>query len=84
MIIPSWLTESLVPLTAGIVVSLFDKYILNNPAIEGCCNAETEEQDDDSIKTAKSDMSEALSRSSAATAATIPPAHPTHYHHVHS
>ena len=83
MIIPSWLTESLVPLTAGIVVSLFNKYILNNPAIEGCCNAETEEQDNDSINTAKSDVSEALSRSSAITAATIPPAHPVHYHHSH-
>ena len=84
MIVPSWLTESLVPLTAGIVLSLFSKYILNNPSVEGCCTVETDEQDDDSINTAKSDMSEALSRTSAATAATIPPVHPVHYHHIHS
>ena len=83
MIIPSQITDSFVPIAAGIVVSLVNKYILNNPSIGHCCHPETEEEDDESETSNKTEMSDALSRASAITTSTLTPPHPIHYHHTH-
>ena len=77
------MTEFVVPVVAGIVVSLINKYILNNQALETCCVAEAEEVEHASNVSDKSDMSEAGSRASALTPTLTPP-HPIHYRHTHS
>ena len=76
------MTEYIVPVVAGIVVSLINKYLLNNPALETCCVAEKEEAEHASSVSDKSDMSEAGSRASALTPTLTPP-HAIHYHHTH-
>jgi len=78
------MTEFVVPVVAGIVVSLINKYLLNNHAVETCCAPETEEAEHASNASDKSDMSEALSRASALTSSTLTPPRPVHYHHTHS
>ena len=84
MIIPSQITDSFVPIAAGIIVSLVNKYILNNSRLDACCQAETEEEaDSESDDTTKIEMSDALSRASAITTSTLTPPHPIHYHHIH-
>ena len=74
------MTEYVVPVVAGIVVSLINKYILNNRALETCCEPETEEAEHASNVSHRSDMSEALSRAAALTCSTLAPPHPVHYH----
>lgn len=81
--IPDFITESLVPIAAGLFVSLVNKFILNNPNLETCFRTETEEIESDSDDTTKTNMSEALSRSSAITASTMPPPHIIHTPHYH-
>ena len=82
MIIPSQVTDSFVPIAAGLIVSLFNKYVLSNPRFDACCQAATEEEaDNESDVTNKTDESEALSRASVITTSTLPPPHPVHYHH---
>ena len=84
MIIPSQITDSFVPIAAGIVVSLVNKYILSNPSIDAYCRTATEEEPDcESEDTSTSEMSDALSRASAITTSTWTPPHPIHYHHNH-
>ena len=78
------MTEYVVPVVAGIVVSLINKYILNNLALETCCEPETEEAEHASNVSDRRDVSEALSRASAITGSTLTPPHPVHYHHTHS
>ena len=53
------MTEYVVPVVAGIVVSLINKYILNNQALETCCVPEAEEAEHASNVSDGSDMSEA-------------------------
>ena len=83
MIIPQQVTDSFVPIAAGLIVSLFNKYILNSPRLDGCCQVETEEVDSESDKSGVTEMSDALSRASAITTSTLTPPHPIHYHHIH-
>ena len=78
------MTEYVVPVVAGIVVSLINKYILNDRALETCCEPETEEVVHASNVSDNSDMSDALSRASALTSSTLMPPRPVHYHHTHS
>ena len=77
------MTEYVVPVVAGIVVSLINKYLLNNHAVETCCAPETEEAERASNVSDRSDVSEACSRASALTPTLTPP-HTMHYHHTHS
>ena len=77
------MTEYVVPVVAGIVVSLINKYTLNNRALETCCEPETEEAERASNVSDKSDTSDALSRASALTSSTLTPPHPVHYRHTH-
>ena len=84
MTIPQQVTDSFVPIAAGLIVSLFNKYVLNNPRLDCCCQVEAEEVDSESDKSANTEMSDALSRASAITTSTLTPPHPIHYyHHVH-
>ena len=85
MIIPSQIMDSFGPITAGIIVSLINKYILNNEKLNTCCKTvEPEELDSESESndTTKTELSDSLSRASALTA-TILPSHPIHYHHYY-
>ena len=77
------MTEYVVPVVAGIVVSLINKYLLNNQAVETCCAPETEEAEHASNVSDRSDVSEALSRASAITGSTLTPPHPIHYRHTY-
>ena len=78
------MAEYVVPVVAGIVVGLIDKYILNNRALETCCEPETEEAERASNVSDSSDVSDALSRASALTSSTLTPPHPVRHHHTHS
>ena len=80
----AYVTEFVVPVVAGIVVSLINKHISNNPALETCCVPEAEEAEHASNVSDNSDMSDALSRASVLTSSTLTPPHPVHYHHTHS
>ena len=80
--IPQQLTDSFVPICAGLFVSLVNKYILSNPKLDACCTAvEPEEVESESDDTTKTEMSDALSKSSGTTAATQPIPHPIHTGH---
>ena len=82
--LPPQITDSFVPLCAGLFVSLVNKYILNTPKIDACCSTvETPEVDTDSDDSAESKLSETLSKASGATTATLPPPHPMHTHHAY-
>ncbi len=80
--LPSQITESFVPITAGIIVSLINKYIINGT----CCeSAEPEEVDTESESddTTKTNLTDSVSRTSAITTASLP-SHPIHTpHHVY-
>ena len=69
--LPPQITESFVPITAGIVVSLINKYIINGV----CCQAsEPEEVDTESESgdTMKTELTDNASRTSAITTASLP------------
>ena len=80
------ITESFVPITAGIVVSLINKYIING----ACCEpAAPEEVDSESERddTTKTELTYNISRTSAITTASLP-SHPIHtprhvYYYMH-
>ena len=82
MITPSQITESFVPITAGIIVSLINKYIING----ACCEpAAVEEVDSESESddTTKTELTDSISRTSAITTASLP-SHPMHApHHIY-
>ena len=85
MIIPSQITDSTGPLTAGLIISLINKYILNNPKLDTCCKSvepEKVDSESESDETTKTEMSASLSRTSAITTATLP-SHPIHMHHYY-
>ncbi len=84
--LPPQTTESFVPIGAGLFVSLVIKYILSNPKLDSCCKiVEPEEADsdcdnDDTVKTVSSDN---LSKASGNTTATLPVPHPIHTHYYY-
>ena len=83
--LPPQITESFVPIAAGLIISLVNKYILNNPKLDTCCKSvEPEEVDSESESDGitKTEMSASLSRTSAIATATSP-SHPIHYHHYY-
>ena len=79
MIIPSQITESFVPITAGIIVSLTNKYIING----ACCEPAEPEEIDTESESADTNLTDSVSRTSAITTASLP-SHPIHTpHHVY-
>ncbi len=84
--IPSQLTDSIVPICAGLFVSLVNKYILSNPKLDTCCTTVQPEEPDsesDSHESTKTELSDTLSKTSATTTASLPLAHPIHAHHMY-
>ena len=85
--IPTQLTDSIVPICAGLFVSLVNKYILSNPRLDTCCcttvQPEEADSESDSNETFKTELSDALSKTSATTTATLPLTHPVHAHHIY-
>ncbi len=85
--LPPQITDTFVPLNAGLMISLMNKYILNNHKLNSCCkSAESEDADSesDSNETTKTELCDTLSKASSATTATLPSAHPTHTpHHIY-
>ena len=85
--IPTQLTDSVVPICAGLFVSLVNKYILSNPRLDTCCcttvQPEEADSESDSHESTKTELSDTLSKTSATTTATLPLAHPVHAHHIH-
>jgi hypothetical protein len=77
--LPSQIAESFVPITAGIIVSLINKYIINS----ACCEAYTPQEVDTESDSEDTKMTDSVSRTSATTTASLP-AHPIHTpHHVY-
>ena len=90
--IPQQITDSFVPICAGLFVSLVNKYVLSNPRLDACCTTDVSEDpgsesEDDSLDSTKTELSDTLSKTSAMTTATQPlahPLHPTHhYYNIH-
>ncbi len=83
MIIPSQITESFVPITAGIVVSLMNKDIINGICCEPVAPEEVD-TDSESGDTSKTELTDSISRTSAITTASLP-SHLIHTtpHHVY-
>ncbi len=81
--LPSQITESFVPIAAGIVVSLINKYIINSP----CYEAYTPQEVDTESESEEADLTDSVSRTSAITTASLP-THPVHtpqhvYYYTH-
>jgi len=77
--LPSQITESFVPITAGIIVSLINKYIINS----ACCEAYVPQEVDAESDSDETKMADSVSRTSAITTASLP-THPIHTpHHVY-
>ena len=77
--LPSQITESFVPITAGIIVSLINKYIINS----ACCEAYVPQEVDSESESDDTKQTDSVSRTSAITTASLP-AHPVHTpHHVY-
>ena len=81
--LPPQVFESFVPISAGIIVSLINKYIING----ACCESAPPEEIDsesESDDTTKTELTDSVSRTSAITTASLP-AHPIHAvpHHVY-
>ena len=77
--LPIQITESLVPITAGIIVSLINKYIINGT----CCESAEPEEIDTESESDDAKMTDSVSRTSAITTASLP-THPNNIpHHVY-
>ena len=81
--LPPQIFESFVPISAGIIVSLINKYIING----ACCEPAPPEEIDsesDSDDTIKTELTDSVNRTSAITIASLP-VHPVHTirHHVY-
>ena len=77
--LPSQITESFVPITAGIIVSLINKYFINS----ACCEAYAPQAVDTESDSDDNKMTDSVSRTSAITTASLD-AHPVHTpHHVY-
>ncbi len=80
------MTESFVPICAGLFVSFVNKCILSNPKLDSCCRAANPEKVDsatDSDETATTEVSDTSSKAFENTAATLPRPHAIHTHHYH-
>ena len=75
------MTVYVVPVVAGVAVSLINKYILNNRALETRCEPEAEEAEHASNASDRSEISDAMRRASVLTSSTLTPPHPIHYNH---
>ena len=74
--LPPQVFETLVPISAGIIVSLINKYIING----ACCEPappEVLDSESDSDDTTKTELTDSVSRTSAITTASLP-VHPIH------
>ncbi len=77
--LPSQITESFVPITAGIIVSLINKYIING----ACCETYKPQEVDSENDSDETNLTDSVSRTSAITTASLP-THPIHTpHHVY-
>ena len=77
--LPSQITESFVPITAGIIVSLINKYFINS----ACCEAYVPQEVDSESDSDETNLTDSVSRTSAITTASLP-THPIHTpHHVY-
>ena len=74
--LPPQITESFIPITAGIVVSLINKYIING----ACCESVQPEEVD--TESESDGLTDSISRTSAVTTASLP-SHPIHTPHVY-
>ncbi len=55
--IPQQITDSIVPICAGLFVSLVNNYILSNPKLDACCTTvEPEVFDSDSDDTTRTEL----------------------------
>ena len=81
MIIPDSCHEVVVPVSAGIIVSLLNRFILNNPNFIMCsntnCNQTVEEIE------VEDDVSDAKSRSSGSLSSTLEVPHHTAHAYTH-
>ena len=77
--LPIQITDSFVPITAGIIVSLINKYFINS----ACCEAYTPQEVDSESDSDDTKQTDSVSRTSAITTASLP-THPVHTpHHVY-
>ena len=77
--LPSQITESFVPITAGIIVSLINKYIINS----ACCEAYVPQEVDSDSDSDDTNLTDSVSRTSAITTASLP-VHTIHPHHFYT
>ncbi len=66
--LPPQITESFVPITAGIIVSLINKYIINSP----CCEVYSPQEVDSESDSDDTNLTDSVSRTSAITTASLP------------
>ncbi len=80
--LPSQIVDSFVPIAAGIIVSLINKYIING----SCCESVEPEEVDTESESDDTNLTDSVSRTSAITTASLPshPIHATHHHYVHT
>ena len=79
--LPPQIVESFVPITAGIIVSLINKYIINGACCVPAPPVEIESESESDNET-KREITDSASRTSAITTASLPE-HPMHTpHHV--
>ena len=77
--LPSQITESFVPIAAGIIVSLINKYFINS----ACCEAYTAQDVDTESESDETNLTDNVSRTRAITTASLP-THPNNIpHHVY-
>ena len=87
MTIPTIFLESIVPLSAGLIISLINRYII--PKLDYCCETENieiiDDDDDESINSTKTEQSDS-SKTSSLSVATMPPhsVHTIHHYYVHN
>ncbi len=80
--LPPQITTTFVPITAGIIVSLINKYTINGTWYESVKQDEVDSESE-SEDTTKTEINDSLRRISAITATTLP-SHPIHSpHHVY-
>ena len=81
IIIPSQITDSFVPIAAGIIVSLINKFIINGT----CCESGEPEEVESENESDDTDKTDSVSRTSAITTASLPshPIHAAHHFYIH-
>ena len=79
--LPSQIVDSFVPIAAGIIVSLINKFIING----SCCDTVESEEVDSENESDDTDKTDSVSRTSAITTASLPshPIHAAHHFYVH-